>query len=349
MKVPVLDALKARRRNAKRAAQFRAGRERLRKTYKLATLSYHDEPQEGRAANAQIAGWLAEGRLEPFEALYAQSERADIMLANATKLHVFQWRRLLAAFDDADGPACDRLTPPFKHWFETTRTPLAAASYASALHDAAYAHRGSRSADEVREDQWARYNARLELGRDALAATAAAGRTSLPWLWAQYDYALQDAGSLDEFNARFRDAWSRDMSNVLICLSHGVRLLPRWLGHDARDLEAFARHATGMTHDRFGEGLYALIYGHGYHIGGHPIGDTLCDRDRLRRGYEDLAARFPSQSILNRFAAGMYFSRDYPTCAAVFRGMSAIVPELWDGATETARIEDALDTFYVVT
>ena len=349
MKMPVLDAVQAGMRKRKRAAQFRAGRESLQKKYKFATLAYHDEPNENLAANAQIAGWLKEGRLEPFEALYAQSERADIMLANATKLHIFQWRQLFEAFDEADGPTCDTLTEPFKRWFEATRTPLAAASYASALYDAAFAYRGGRCADEVREEQWARYNERLEAGRDALAATEPAGRQSLPWLWAHYDYGLQDAGNLDEFNARFREAWSRDMSNFLICTSHGVRLLPRWLGHDARDLEGFARHAAGMTHDRFGEGMYALIYGQGYHIGSHPIGDTLCDKDRLKRGYEDLCARYPSQSMLNRFAAGMYFARDYSTCAAVFRGMNAIVPDLWDGDTETARIEDALDTFYVVT
>ena len=349
MKIPLVGAMQAEIRRQKRAKQFRAGRESLQKKYKFATLAYHDEPEQARAAMAEIAGWLKQGRLEPFEALYAQSERDDIMLANATKLHIFLWRRLFAQFEEADGATCDRLTTPFRTWFETTRTPLAAASYAGALYKAGFAYRGTRGADQVREEQWARYNERLEIGRDALAASEVAGRQSLPWLWAWYDYGLQDADNLEAFNERFRAAWSRDMSNFLICTAHGVRLLPRWLGSDHRDLEMFARNATGMTHDRFGEGFYALIYGHGYHIGSHPIGDTLCDKDRLKRGYEDLAARFPSQSILNRFAAGMYFARDYATCAAVFRGMNAIVPDLWDGATETARMEDALDTFYVVT
>ena len=348
MKIAIVDDLRAKlkaRRNAQRRASDRAS---LQKRFGFETLALRDEPPECRAAIAQIAGWLAAGTLEPFEALYADAERADLMLGNAQKMHVFLWHRLLDGIDAADGPTSDWLAEPLERWFASTRTPLAAATYAKALYHAAFAYRGGGFAGEVREEQWAQYNKRLELGRDVLSATAKAGADSLPWLWAHYDYGLQDTATLDEFNARFGAAWGRDMSNAAICVTHGMRLLPRWLGKDQRDLEAFARHATCMTQDRFGDGMYALIYGEGYHIGSHEIGDTLCDRERLRRGYEDLAERFAGQSLLNRWAAAMYFSRDYAACASAFRRMTAIVPELWLGRTREAQVTDALETLRVV-
>ena len=348
MKIPIVDDLRARLDKARAARRRAAARASLQKTFRFETLALRDEPPECRAATGQIAGWLSLGTLEPFEALYGDAERADLMLANAQKMHVFLWLRLFDSIADADGATSDRLAEPFRRWFEATRTPLAAAAYANALYHSAFAYRGGSFAKDVREEQWAAYNKRLELGRDVMSATAKAGSDSLPWLWTHYDYGLQDTATLAEFNARFGAAWHRDMSNTAICMTHAVRLLPRWFGQDQRDLEGFARHVTGMTQDRFGDGMYALVYGQGYHIGAHEIGDTACDRERLKRGYEDLAERFAGQSILNRFAAGMYFSRDYPACAAAFRRMKAIVPDLWLGRTHEAQVTDALETLRVV-
>ena len=348
MKVPVIGELRQKLKDKRAARQRAAARDALAKQFAFETIALRDEPPECRAANADMARWIEAGTMEPFEALYLASERADRMLANAQKMHVFLWQRLFDAFDAADGPGSDRLTEPFRRWFEAKRSPIAAAAYATALYHTAFAYRGGSFAADVREEQWAEYNKRLEIGRDALAATQAEGRACQPWLWAFYDYGRQDVSSLDEFNERFREAWSRDMSNTSLCVSHGIRLLPRWYGHDASDLEAFARHATGMTQDRFGDGMYALIYGYGYHIGAHAIGDTACDRERMKRGYEDLAERFSAQSILNRYAAGMYFSRDYNACASAFRRMKAIVPELWLGSTREKQVADALETLRVV-
>ena len=348
MKLPIIGDLQRKLKDKRAARQRATARDALRKQFAFDTIDLRDEPPECAAANADMARWTAAGTLEPFEALYLESERADRMLANALKMHVFLWQRLFDAFAHADGPEADRLAAPFRRWFEARRSPIAAAAYATALHRTAFAYRGGRFADDVCEEQWAEYNKRLEIGRDALAATQVAGRTCQPWLWASYDYGRQDVSSLDEFNARFREAWSRDMSNTSLCVSHGIRLLPRWYGHDERDLEAFARHATGMTQDRFGDGMYALIYGYGYHIGAHKIGDTACDRERLKRGYEDLAERFPAQSILNRYAAGMYFSGDTKACAGAFRRMRSIVPELWLGSTREKQVTDALETLRVV-
>ena len=209
----------------------------MREQFAFETIDLRDEPRECGAANADMARWTAAGTLEPFEVLYLESERADRMLANAQKMHVFLWQRLFDPFDHADGPGSDPLTEPFRRrWFEAKRSPIAAAGYATALYHTAFAYPGGSFADDVREEQWAEYNKRLEIGRDALAATEAAGRESQPWLWASYDYGRQDVSSLDEFNARFREAWSRDMSNTSLCVSHGIRLLPRWYGHDERDL-----------------------------------------------------------------------------------------------------------------
>ena len=348
MKIPIVGDLRQKLKDKRAAGQRATARAALQKRYGFATIALRDEPPECVAGSTDMARWAAAGTLEPFETLYAESERADLMLANAQKMHVFLWQRLFDDFDHVDGPGADRLTEPFRRWFESKRSPIAAAAYAKALYHAAFDYRGGSFAADVREEQWAEYNKRLELGRDALAATEAAGRESQPWLWSSYDYGRQDVSSLDEFNRRFHEAWSRDMSNTSLCVSHGIRLLPRWYGHDERDLESFARNVTGMTQDRFGDGLYALIYGYGYHIGAHEIGDTACDRDRLKRGFEDLAARFPAQSILNRYAAGMYFSRDYRACADAFRRMTAIVPDLWLGSTREKQVTDALETLRVV-
>ncbi len=95
--------------------------------------------------------------------------------------------------------------------------------------------------------------------------------------------------------------------------------------------------------------MYALVYAQGYHVGAHEIGDTLCDVELMKRGFKDLAERHPSQSLFNRWAAGMYFAKQYRTCERVFRTrIKAIVPEVWLGKDRDAKVKDALDTFVAV-
>lgn len=349
--MPILsfDAIRDKVNGARRARRFAAGRKRLMKEHGYAILPLREEPPGFRDERDRIALWQSQDCLERFEPLYAAAAREDAMLCNGLKLYLFQWNTLFDDFGD-DGDDCDRRCAPFAAWWERTHSPLSAAAYAKALHHTAFAYRGGGTVDETSETQWAGFNARLEQGREILAASAEHAGDLLPWHWPHYDLAQHQGGSFEEFHASFMRAWSLDTSNWTLCRSHGVRLLPRWYGEDARDLEHFARHAASLTQDRFGAGMYALIYERGYHIGAHEIGDTVCDIELFKRGFEDLVERYPCQSLYNRWASGLYFAEQYRSCERVFKTrIKAIVPEIWSGDDRDEQIKDALDTFYVVT
>ncbi|WP_288587014.1 hypothetical protein [uncultured Methylobacterium sp.] len=341
-----LDALRGRIRDGRAARQRRAALKR----HGLAVLPLRRDMPEAEDDLAALDRLWQAGELDRFDALYAAAEARDLMMGNALKLHVVLWTKLLARAGGAgDGPALDRLCEPFARWWERSGTPMAGAAYASALLSAAFAHRGGGYVDTVSEARWAAFNARIETGRGVLDACAASGAGSLPWAWTHYDYGLHGNDGFEDFQGRFMRAWSLDTANWQICVAHGVRLLPRWFGDGMGDLDGFARHAASVGQDRFGAGLYALIYGRGYAIGDHDVRDTLCDVDLLMRGYEDLAARYPCQSIYNRWAAGLYFARRYGACAEVFRTrITAIVPEIWLGDREEEQVDDALDTIRAV-
>lgn len=321
---------------------------RLMKERGYSVVSLRDElPVEHRTA---IEDMVSGDRLEDFEALFRDARAADIILPNARPLHDALTFCVMPDFDQSESDLGAKLAP-FHRAFERRPSPSTAGLYATMLQSAASAARGYDFVDAVGEEQWQNH---FELNRQARAILdQTAHQAGDDLLWADADYSLgldHDDIQVHEFHAKFDRLWSMNRWSLPLLASRGIHLLPRWVGEDEHDVEKFARHAISVTEERFGCGAYAYVYQALANVGSLDIEDTLCDRALLRQGFEDLAARYPAQSVLNRYANTMAWAEMDEVALELFDArITAIVPEVWTGNTEQDQIDDAMGALHLGT
>ncbi|GGF65945.1 hypothetical protein GCM10007301_27050 [Azorhizobium oxalatiphilum] len=334
-----------------RVVNFRTDREidrenqRLMRKYNFGILPISEE----LGAHAEVAGRVSAlgdaGHIYEIEPLYEEARRADIVLPGAFLLHEMLLQRLMPANLQDRNSVAGKLAP-FRAAWEGHPTPFTAALYALTLHEAAYAARGTDLPDTVSDQQWADMQRHLTMARQVLDATPDTTGTCQLWHRANYDLALEEGLDFNAYQARFEAAWALDRFNLQLCENHAIRVMPRWMGRDAHDVESFARRAMAMTETRYGAGAYAMIYHGQCEMGHHELEDSLCEPALAQQGFEDLIARYGGQSLYNRHAGFSDWVGDHATVNRLFSGpLRTIVPQIWSGADDDERVTDALDTF----
>lgn len=315
--------------------------ERLVHDYDLRLYELHDElPELIPERDAMRAAWR-NGDFEAFHRTFEAARAGGMIAANGKPLYslVRDWflEPFLALPDDEDsvGAQGDELKP-FRDFFQRSPSAFSAAIYADALRSMSFVRRGSAWGRDVRPDQWRGYEALLREADDVLDSHP----DPADFCWRMSDYRRSaNEGDLLIFKARFEEAWRMDRYNIDLCRAHARMLLPRWLGRDEHDLENFARRAAKLTEDCFGLGFYALIHQANTEVGSHEPGDTLCDPALVKRGFEDLLARFPAPSVMNLYADTLEWLGDTEALADLLETrFRVMVPQVWYGETRSDKI-----------
>jgi len=307
-----------------------------------------DELGEHEATVRQVDAILQSGQIEKFEPLFRAVHGADQSLPSGCAVHEALIRRLFRT-PSASPAEQEQYLAPFRAAFERAPSPFIAGLLGTALASCSDESRGADVADETSEEQWNAYFGRRAQARAVLDACPDVAGDCPIWRRADYDLALDEAQSRGAYDAAFERAWALDRHNLNLCASHGIMLLPRWVGEGPQDLEVFARRAVSLTEARFGAGAYAFIHSVQAGVGSHEASDTLCDPDLLVHGFEDLTARFPtSQSVLNRYAMTMHWIGDQAAVYRVQKRIDTITPNIWGWSCDDEEAEglnEALDAF----
>jgi hypothetical protein len=311
---------------------------------------YDEDPVFARYKNV-INAIIASGRLEDFVAANDAAFSEGVMLSNGFPAHALQrdyfWECLF------DNPQNEHgCLPLWEAAYQRQPGPAAAALLAYTLRQISWRFRGYSFGgpdDPEDETQWGAYEEQTWVAMNRHTADGPSCRT-----WRRLLNSLSTGSdvSREQLDRRFEAAWADDRRDLAPLFAHANHLLPRWYGNDAQDVEVLARRSADATEAFFGLGAYALVYGSLTDLGDYDLEDTNIDPALLRDSFDDLIARFPSQSNINRrlkmlvwMDEDMYFEEALQIAK---RDLKAIVPEVWDGDTRAEKLEDAEDALSII-
>jgi hypothetical protein len=194
------------------------------------------------------------------------------------------------------------------------------------LQRQAWKARGGGYANMVPEESMKLFAGKLAHAGRSLQETESTGRNSPFWYWA----ALVVAGSTGEPAARmdriFEQAATKFPDFLPIYYTRMNYLLPQWGGNwDAVD--RFIRDAVRRTKARDGDAFYVWLYLDVVRKtrGEDPFEETRLSWPAMRKGFEDMIARYPDPFNKNTFATFACRARDRETT-------SRLLLELGDNA-----------------
>jgi len=280
-----------------------------------------EQPMAPVSEAAMDAFWRGDfAALERQYALYGQPGRVDREGGSELELFRIGLARVFRNPVDNVEPylqEVDRLTLAWAT--DHPQSALAHAMHAKALLEHGWSYRGGGYAREVPPQAWQAFQAYLQRAANYLKQHA--------------DVALADSyGHVVLVQIGMGLGWDR--AQLIAIADEGLKrnpedvdlyfttldtLLPKW-GGNARALDSYINHATQQTRTRFGAGMYARMYSTAAERQyGHALfEDSLADWPRMKRGFEDMLARFPdSPHGRNRYAYMACLAKDEATLAAL--------------------------------
>lgn len=311
-----------------------------------AICSHAGELEDRNAIAAEFAAAFDRSEFASIESRYARALATEERLgsgqfvANQMVRYVFQ-HRVSTGQQVGEHGAANPDRGNDRYWIEVEeKTRVWAAQFPKSVLPAlvlsraheqhAWAHRGGGYASKVPKEAWSQFTANINLAQQALMDRAALGKSDPNWWyqllrlgwvqsWPEERYLLVANAAMDAFpqNPDIYSAISR-------------KLLPQW-GGSWSQVAAFADHAVKRTREVQGESLYARIY---WHLQGYLEPGLLASGQanwpRIRKGFEDLVARYPDNWNLNHFARFACDAGDKPTAQRLFQQTKgAVVPSAW--------------------
>jgi len=198
---------------------------------------------------------------------------------------------------------------------EHPTSSLAHVLYAKVLVAHAWSYRGGGYASDVPPEAWKDFRNYLERAAKYLEGHADVALTDS----SAHVLLMQIGNGLDwdvrQLDAIQRDGLKRNPDDVTLYFAMVTPLLPKWHGN-ARILDAYIRRATEETRADYGMGMYARLYAGAADLEfGHALFEnSLADWPTMKKGYEDMMARFPdSPDRLNGYAHMACLAKDRPT------------------------------------
>jgi hypothetical protein len=202
---------------------------------------------------------------------------------------------------------------------EHPKSSLAHILHAEVLVQHAWSYRGGGYAKDVPPEAWADFHKYLQRAAEYLKAHAdvTLRDSSTHALLLRIGTGLSwDRGTLMTIQ---QDGLKRNPDDVMLYFGMLTPLLPKW-GGDTETLDRYIREATKQTQADYGMGMYARLYGAAADLDfGHKLfEDSLVDWPTMKKGYEDMQARFPnSPERRNHFAHMACLAKDRPTLVAL--------------------------------
>jgi hypothetical protein len=208
---------------------------------------------------------------------------------------------------------------------------LAHILHAKALVAHGWSYRGGGYAKDVPPQAWEDFHAYLRRAAEYLISHADVALTD------SYAHAtlLVIGKGLNWDNKQMaaiaQDGLKRNPEDINLYFESILTLLPKW-GGDARALDKYIRQVAEQTKGIYGMGMYSRLYSYAAENEyGHALFDnSLADWATLRQGYQDMHARYPSNSRRNRYAYMACLAKDKNTLNALLDELGAnIDASLW--------------------
>lgn len=179
----------------------------------------------------------------------------------------------------------------------------------------AWVARGGGYASSVPGEAMTVFRERLALATRALEAAGPEGRDSPIWYWVALVVAGSSGQPAAALDALYEEAAGRFPSYHTIHYTRMNYVLPQWGGsYDAVD--EFVRKVVERTRDKEGEAFYAWLYVDvARKTDGDPFEVTRASWPRMKKGFEDMVARYPDAWNRNLFATFACRARDKETTA----------------------------------
>jgi hypothetical protein len=236
------------------------------------------------------------------------------------------------AMYSANPEACKDLLGHYEAWWkECGRSPAASGIYAVALAETGFAHRGTDWAHKVRPEDWEHFADYCMRAAEVVAPWA--NKPPEDYLYAHSMFRFcrtaigVDPSALPQLPVMFDYAVRQDPYDISIYQERAHSLLPRWTGsYDA--IEAFAMTSAERTGDRYRWMMYARIYDTIFNW--EQPADTSVTYSKLVQGFRDWIDLYPSQALLNRFAAHAHVMNDFSLVEDLLTGpIREIHPQAW--------------------
>jgi len=190
----------------------------------------------------------------------------------------------------------------------------------------AWKARGNEARSMVERESANVFRDRLKKATQALEASQDLGKDSPIWYWVALIVAGSSGRSAAEQDALFEQAVKRFPSYQPLYYTRMNYLLPQWGGsYDA--VERFVRASVARTSETEGSALYAWLYvdlGNGRkNLGGDLFEVTRVSWPAMKKGFEDLVARYPAEDNKNLFATYACRARDKETTGRLLAELGA--------------------------
>lgn len=192
-------------------------------------------------------------------------------------------------------------------------SPAAHLALVQVLLNRAWSYRGGGYAHTVPEQNWAPFRQYTGMAQAHLAANKKVAAKDPYWYYQSALVAQRQSWETQDFMALYEESAARypDFFHVAFV---GVNYFsPRWGGSDYA-IESFARHALARAPARQRATLYARLYWSTL-AGEHdrnPMEGRPVDWPLMRRGIDDLLARYPSDWNLQHLAYFACMAEDKP-------------------------------------
>jgi hypothetical protein len=228
--------------------------------------------------------------------------------------------RLFDSGAGRDAPYFEKMDDEVGKWLSgSVASPAPHLVYVQSLIARAWRARGYGIAAEVKQEAWDEHFKYLALAKAYLEAKEIQAAHDPVWYELMMNIAQSESWPQSDRDELIVEAIKRHPSYYEFYFAVIASMQPRWGGSFEMMME-FADVAVENTRKLEGESLYARIFWYAYNLFPDDLFTThQIDWPRLKRGFDDLLARYPDDWNRNAYAQFACIAGDKPTTRRMFR------------------------------
>lgn len=279
----------------------------------------------------KVTDHFLQNHFDAFRQGFEQLRRNDQLLANGFLKSGLVFDGLENIFKDCSFDEALQKISLLENWWQKDKSSFSGGLYALCLYHTGWIARGGGYIQDVGKTGLTSYQDCLTKMWDVLNESDIGAENCLLWNLAHYKLYSDGGAGVEYLNELFCKLIALDPDNLTHYIDHGFRLLPRWFGSSMQDVDDFARQAIETTKEKFGLGVYAMIYSFHFRLADNPVKETCCDFDLLNQAFDDLYQRFGGQAMVNYNIALLDWAEEYDKAYPLVNSrLTAIVPAVWN-------------------
>ncbi|HDS0947730.1 TPA: DUF4034 domain-containing protein [Stenotrophomonas maltophilia] len=232
-----------------------------------------------------------------------------------------------------------------KAWLQRyPQSPAAHLTQARLLSHRGWSIRGSGYASTVRQEDWAPFHAYQQQAIDHLQQHKDVASVDPYWYELMEHLAIERSWTPEQFIALHDEGIARYPDYYPLYFAAVRYFAPKW-GGDPQSLELYARRVMAMAPPRDQYMLYARLYWvaaqNDYQRG--LFSKSAVDWPTMRRGFEDMMARYPDDWNLQAFAYFACLANDREQARVLMAKIEQPILAVWRDTADYYRCSFSLD------